>query len=187
MKSNHPELLITKAIINGDRNSFDKFYSSEYKRALFYVNQYIHDITIAEDITQESFVSLWEKRSYLDPDFPLLPYLYSILKNRSLNQLRKLANDQRVRNEWLKNEYKANITALTDESADIVIKFQLEEYIGEAFRDLPDKICDSFIQSRINGLSYQEIAKKKGVSVKVVEYHVSQALKLFRNKLKDFL
>ena len=187
MKQDREELMLTKAIIDGDKSSFNRFYSNEYKRALFYVNQYVHDIITAEDITQDSFTALWEKRNYLDPQFPLLPYLYSILKNKSINRLRKLANDNRLKNEWLKKEYQANLSALMDESSDAVIQFQLEEHISKAFKELPDKISDSFILSRVNGLSYQEIADKKGISVKVVEYHVTQALKLFREKLKEFL
>lgn len=179
--------MLTRSIIDGDRISFDLFYSSEYRRALFYVNQYLKDFPVAEDITQESFLSLWEKRAYLDPDFPLLPYLYSILKNRSINHLRKLSNDNRIKNELFKKECRANIVALSDDSSDVIIKFQLEEYIGKAIKELPDKFSDSFLQSRINGLSYNQIAEKKGVSVKVVEYHVTQALKLLKNKLKDFL
>jgi RNA polymerase sigma-70 factor (ECF subfamily) len=98
-----------------------------------------------------------------------------------------LTNDNRLKNEWLKKEYQANLSALMDESSDAVIQFQLEEHISKAFKELPDKISDSFILSRVNGLSYQEIADKKGISVKVVEYHVTQALKLFREKLKEFL
>lgn len=187
MKDKSKELLLTKSIINGDRRSFDNFYSAEYKRALFYVNQYIKDLPVSEDITQESFMSLWEKRSYIDPDFPLLPYLYSILKNKSINHLRKLSNDQRIKNEICKKEWRANIAALSDESSDAVIKLQLEEHICKAIKEIPGKFSDSFLQSRINGLSYNEIAEKKGISVKVVEYHVTQALKLLKSKLKDFL
>ena len=187
MKEKSEELQQTTAIINGDKASFDKLYTSEYKRALFYVNQYVKDLVIAQDITQDSFLSLWEKRRYIDPELPLLPYLYSILKNKTINQLRKLSNDRRIKGELSKREYRANIRALMDETSDVVIKFQLEEHLGRALRELPEKISDTFFLSRIKGLSYNDISEKKGVSVKVVEYHVTQALKLLKSKLKDFL
>ncbi|MEN6617917.1 MAG: RNA polymerase sigma-70 factor [Rikenellaceae bacterium] len=178
---------LMKSIINGNKRSFDIFYSKEYNKVLFFSVQYLHNRTLAEDVVQDSFIALWEKRSFLDMDFPIQPYLYSIVKNRCLNLLRKLANDKKIKNEVLQREYRASIIALTDDSSDAVIKFQLEEYIKKAYKDLPEKVSSTFILNRIHGMTYQEIAESKGISVKVVEYHITQALKLFRSRLRDFL
>jgi len=183
--SEEKELMIS--IINGDRRSFDTLYNKEYKKVLFYSIQYLHDKALAEDIAQDSFIALWEKRKLLDPEFPVQPYLYSIVKNRCLNLLRKLANDKRIRNEVLQKEYRASIISLTDDSSDVVVKFQLEEYIKKAYKELPEKVSSTFILNRMHGMTYQEIAESKGISIKVVEYHISQALKLFRIRLKDFI
>lgn len=183
--SEEKELMIS--IINGDRKSFDTLYNKEYRKVLFYSVQYLHDHALAEDIAQDSFIALWEKRKLLDPEFPIQPYLYSIVKNRCLNLLRKLANDKRIRNDMLQREYRASIISLTDESSDVVIKFQLEEYIKKAYKELPEKVSTSFTMNRMQGMTYQEIAESKGISVKVVEYHITQALKIFRIKLKEFL
>lgn len=178
---------LMESIISGNRNAFDIFYKKEYNKVLFYATQYLHNHSIAEDIAQESFMALWKKRGILDSAFPIQPYLYSIVKNRCLNMLRKLANDRKLKDELLKREYKASIIALTDESSDVVIKFQLEEYIKKTFDELPEKVSNTFILNRIHGMTYQEIAESKDISIKVVEYHITQALKLFRKKLKDFL
>jgi RNA polymerase sigma-70 factor (ECF subfamily) len=147
----------------------------------------VHNREIAEDIVQDSFASLWVNRGSLDIAYPLQPYLYSILRNRSINVLKRLALDQKIMSEITKREYRANIAALSDDSADTVIKFQLEEFINKAYLELPAKISSSFTDSRIKGMTYQEIADKKGVSVKVVEYHITQALKHFKIRLKEFL
>ena len=175
------------SIINGDKVSFDVFYKKEYNKVLFYAFQYLHSETLAEDIVQESFLALWEKRTLLDPSFPIQPYFYSIVKNRCLNLLRKLAHDKKLKDELLQREYRASIISLTDESSEIIIKFQLEEYIKNTFDELPEKVSTIFMLNRIQGMTYQEIAERKGVSVKVVEYHITQALKLFRKRLKEFL
>ncbi len=179
------ELMIS--IINGDKKSFDALYTKEYRKVIFYSLQYLHDRALAEDIAQDSFTALWEKRKMLDPEFPIQPYLYSIVKNRCLNLLRKLANDKRIRNELLQKEYRASIISLTDDSSDVVIKFQLEEYIKKAYKELPEKVSTTFIMNRMQGMTYQEIAESRGISVKVVEYHITQALRLFRIRLKEFL
>lgn len=187
MRQELENTVLMKSIINGDRKAFDTFYQKEFRKALFYTIQYIHNKDIAEDIVQESFLALWEKRAILDPAFPIQPYLYSVVKHKCMNSLRKLSNSRKVTDALLQREYKAGIIALSDNSSDVVVKFQLEEFIKKTFDELPQKVSSSFILSRIHGMTYQEIAEKKGISVKTVEYHITQSLKLFRERLKDFL
>jgi len=185
MKCNEEELV--RQVKDGNRRAFDRFYKSEYKKALFYTFQYVKNMELAQDITQDSFVALWQNRSLLDSSFPLQPYLYSILRNRSINALKRHTLDKKVMSDLATRELRANLEALNHDSSDTFIKNQLEEHIKKAYLELPDKISSSFKESRINGKTYQEIANEKGVSVKVVEYHITQALKHFRIKLKEFL
>ncbi len=185
MKCNDEDLV--RQVSNGNRRAFDRFYKSEYKKALFYTFQYMKNMELAQDIVQDSFVALWENRTLLDTSYPLQPYLYSILKNRSINALKRLSLDKRVMSDLAKREFRANLDALSHESSDSLVNTQLSEHITKAFLDLPEKISSSFKDSRIKGMTYQEIADEKGVSVKVIEYHITQALKHFRLKLKEFL
>lgn len=185
MKINQENLVAL--VKEGDRRAFNHFYEMEYKKAFFYTNNYVHNIEIAEDIVQDSFVSLWVNRASLDTTYPLQPYLYSILRNRSINVLKRLALDQKIKSEITKREYRASLVALTDDSADTLVRSQLEEFINRAYLELPSKISSSFMDSRLKGMTYQEIAQKEGVSVKVIEYHITQALKHFKIKLKEFL
>jgi len=178
---------LMEAIINGDHKAFDHFYKQEFKKSFYFALQYLHEKTLSEDVVQESFLILWEKRKSLDKSFPIQPYFYSILKSRCLNSLRKLTNGKRVSDSLTRREYLASITALNDDSSDIFIEFQLEEFINKTYHEIPDKMRSSFILNRFFGLSYSDIAKKKGISVKIVEYHITQSLKLFKKRLKDFL
>ncbi|MHC1780692.1 MAG: RNA polymerase sigma-70 factor [Bacteroidales bacterium] len=185
MKCNDEDLVLQ--VKNGNRRAFDRFYKSEFKKALFYTFQYMKNMEIAQDIVQDSFVALWENREQLDSKYPLQPYLYSILRNRSINALKRLTLDKRVMSDLARREFKANLDALSHDSSDSLVKRQLEEHITKAFFELPEKISSTFTDSRIKGMTYQEIAFEKGVSVKVIEYHITQALKHFRIKLKEFL
>ncbi len=178
---------LTILVINGNRRAFDLFYKKEYRKAFFYVMQYLKNSELTEDIVQDSFVAIWEKRASLDQDLPLQPYLYSILRNKSLNHLKRLSVDKRVMSNLAIREYKANLDALSHNSSDTLVQKQLEDYINRAFLDLPEKISSTFTDSRVKGMTYQEIAEKKGVSVKVVEYHITKAIKHFKIRLKDFL
>jgi RNA polymerase sigma-70 factor (ECF subfamily) len=64
---------------------------------------------------------------------------------------------------------------------------ELEKLIERTYALLPEKIRKTFIMSRKEGLSYEEIAQKTGITVKSVEYQISVALKVFRRKLKGYL
>ncbi len=185
MKCNDQDL--ATQVLNGDRRAFDRFYKSEFKKSLFYTFQYLKNMELARDIVQDSFAALWENRSLLDTRYPLQPYLYSILKNRSLNTLKRLSVDKKVMSNLARREFKANLDALSHDSSDSLVKTQLEEHIKKAYLDMPEKIASTFTESRLKGKTYQEIATEKGISVKVVEYHITQALKHFKIKLKEFL
>jgi len=185
MKSEDRELVLS--VIQGNKKAFDYFYNKEYKKTLFYAMQYLHNKDIAQDIVQDSFVSLWEKREFLDSNYPLQPYLYSIIRNNCINNLKRLSVDKRIMSDITKREYTVYLNALKDESAESLINFQLEEFISKAYLELPDKISSAFIDSRLRGMTYKEIAEKRGISVKTVEYHITQALKHFKIKLKEFI
>ncbi|MGE4415292.1 MAG: RNA polymerase sigma-70 factor [Bacteroidales bacterium] len=174
-------------ISGGDKMAFESFYLKEYKKAVFYAHQYLSDYNLAEDVVQDSFTTLWIKRSSLDPNYPVQPYLYSIIRNNTLNILKRLSIDNKVKDSILQREYKANLNALSHDSAQAVIAAELSEEIAKTLANMPETVSGSFIKSRIKGMTYKEIAENEGTSVKIVEYHITQALKIFREKLKDFL
>lgn len=178
---------LTLQIARGDQRAFEVFYKEEYKKAVFYANQYVKDYELAEDIVQDSFAILWNKRESLDPGYPVQPYLYSIIRNNTINNLKRLTVGSRVKGNIASRERYVNFLALSDDTAQNVVASELNECITRTFGKLPQKISKSFIKSRILGMSYKEIAEEEGTSVKVVEYHITQALKIFREKLKDFL
>jgi len=178
---------ITSLITQGNKKAFDSFYKAEYKKAVFYTNQYLHNYVLSEDVVQDSFVAVWLNRASLDSQLPVQPYLYSIIRNKAINLLKRLSVDQKVKSVLLKREYSASLSALSHDSAELLVASQLNEHISKVFSQLPENIYKTFVKSRIDGLSYREIAQQENVSVKVVEYHITQALKFFRLKLKDFL
>ncbi len=145
---------IVALVKSGDRRAFDHFYGMEYKKAFFYSFNYVHNREIAEDIVQDSFASLWINRNSLDPAYPLQPYLYSIIRNRSINVLKRLALDQKIMSEITKREHRANLAALTDDSADTLVRSQLEEFINKAYLELQPILSSSFTDSRVRGLTY---------------------------------
>jgi len=181
-----PEQLLISAIKAGDRKMFEVFFNAEYSNIKFFVCHYVKDYHAAEDITQETFLSVWKKRDILDSDQNIRSYIFAIARNKSLNYLRDKAT--RSSDNFDKIELRLSIESL---SGDYIISridsLDMERVIEKTFAILPEKIRETFILSRKYGHSYEEISIKLGISQKVVEHNISAALKIFRKQMRRYL
>ena len=129
---------------------------------------------MAKDYTQEVFTRIWDKRQQLDPDQSIKAYLYRIAHNLFVDNLKKRAVRESAMIEMSKSH---------DGSFEEFTNLQMD--IHNIIRRFPEPIKEVFCLSRFEGLKYNEIAEICGVSVKTVEYRISQALEIFRKKLGD--
>ncbi len=139
----------------------------------------MEDEQLAQDMVQDSFVNYWNKRDELAPDINAKAYLFTSVRNKSLEFLRR---------EKMKESHEENITHLETLRHDDDIEAEAEKYVRleriyAAIKTLPTKCQEVFSLSKINGLSYQEIAEYKGISIKTVENQIVRALKILREKL----
>ncbi len=177
---------IAKAIKDGNEEVFKAFFRSEFNNIAFFIGKYIKDPPTAQDIAQETFITLWNAREQINPALNLRTYTFTIAKNKALNFLRDNAKTRT--NSIEEREAAVNLLAL--DSISVVAKIEaleLEELIEKVYTLLPEKVKESFILNRQFGLTYEEIAKKKGISVKVVEYHIVSALQVFKKKLRGYI
>ena len=143
-------------------------YGSSIRNYLYYRSG---NTDIADDITQETFIRVWEKQiNYNEQKNRSL--LYKIANNLFIDYVRKnkLETDYL---EQLKFTYKNNIDA--DEENDILLK-----KCEKALADLTEKERTVFLMSRKDQLKYKEIAERLGITVKAVEKQMSGALKKLR-------
>ena len=151
-----------------------------YKPLVRYGNTYLKDSDEAEDIVQQVFVSLWEKRDQLDIHTSIRSILYKSVQNACLNKIKHL----KVRTSYAE-ELKA--TAVYTDSSDSVQATELNERIQLAMENMPEQCSRIFKMSRFEQLRYQEIADQLGLSVKTIENQMGKALKIVREELKDYL
>jgi RNA polymerase sigma-70 factor (ECF subfamily) len=176
---------LSDKIRKGDEQAFRVFYEAEFGNVVYFVRQYVNNADVAADIAQESLLSVWINRENIDPDRNLRAYLYVTARNKTLNLLK--SNSFKIHNIY-SGELDANIKALSDESLDDMLEaLTLRDLISKTYAGLPEDVKDCFMMNREYGLTYQEIADRKGVSVKSVEYKIKIALKTFKSKLKDYL
>jgi len=178
--------IIAEAIRNGNEEVFKAFFRAEFNNIVFFVNKYLHNIFSAQDIAQETFLALWNARKQINPALNIRTYTFTIAKNKALNFLRDTA---KMRQGTLEQQERAvNLLALDCVSLSEKIEaLELEQLIRQVYDILPEKMKESFILNRQFGLTYEEVAKKTGLSVKAVEYNIMSALQIFRRKLKTYL
>ena len=140
----------------------------------------------AENIVQDVFLVLWEKKDELEITYTLTTYLFTLVKNKCLSFLRHKLIEEEY-NLQMKEELSFKLYALESLDYSYQSETELQEVIKRALDALPERCREVFIKSRIEGLKYKEISEELGISVNTVENHIVTALKKLRIELKDYL
>lgn len=161
-----------------DEHSFEQAFRQFFPALCAYAHRFVPDIAAAEEVVQEVFAHLWEKREQVQVNTSLKSYLFRSVHNRCLNQLR----NEKVRS--------LHHQAHQDERAestfyDPAIEADVKTRVYEAIGRLPAQRGKIFRMSRFEALSYREIAEQLGLSPKTVEAQMSKALGQLREWLKD--
>ena len=171
---------LVASLQNGDDKAYKQLFLKYYSPLCEYASQFISDDN-AEELVQELMAFIWEIRENLVIETSLKSYLFIATKHRCLNLIRKHQYYQRVHSkiyEKLKDQF--------DDPDNYMIN-ELGEKIQKAIEELPDNFRETFIMSRFGDFTNVKIAAQLDVSVKTVEYRISQSLKILRVKLKDYL
>ncbi len=156
-----------------DERAFDALFRHYSALVYRFAFSYLKSRPAAEEIVQECFIKIWEKRAQLRDDVPLKGYLFTTAHHAVLNELRRDQHHLRLSGE---------VAAAGPASVANEAEYQEMEALYQAALDrLPPKQREVFVLSRQLGLSYPEIAERQGVSVKTVEAHIMQALKTMRS------
>ncbi len=156
-----------------DERAFDALFRHYSALVYRFAFSYLKSRPAAEEIVQECFIKIWEKRAQLRDDVPLKGYLFTTAHHAVLNELRRDQHHLRLNGE---------VAAAGPASVANEAEYQeMEALYQAALNRLPPKQREVFVLSRQLGLSYPEIAARQGVSVKTVEAHIMQALKTMRN------
>ncbi|MDR2809357.1 MAG: RNA polymerase sigma-70 factor [Tannerellaceae bacterium] len=176
------DMLLRKISENDDSDAFRLLFEHFYAPLCLYAGRYISDRPEREDIVQDVFSAIWEKRRYILPNTSAGKYLASCVKNSSLNYLRRQSYLQ---------EYRScadNAAPLYDEGREEPYLLQeLEELLDRTLRKLPEAYRLAFVMSRFEEKSSAEIAQVMHVSVRTVERYRAHATEILRDELKDYL
>lgn len=152
----------------GLKGLFEKYYHVLFIKSV----QIVGYREVAEEITQDIFIKLWEKRDQLHIKSSVRAYLMQAVKNQSINYITS------PRTQWQTQEIPENLESSTDEDTK-----ELEHLIELAISRLPDRCRTVFRLSRFGQMTYQEIADQLGISKETVKSQIKTALTRIRSDL----
>ena len=165
-------------LIGGDEDAFCELYATYKNRLIYFAMRFLKSREYAEDVFQDAFTVVWQSRRFINPDASFSSYLYTIMRNRILNQLRNAANEEK-----LKESILSQALDYTEDTKREVMLNDLKSLISHALQQLTPRQREIFEMSREAQLSHKEIADKLGISINTVQEHISTSLKLIRTYL----
>ena len=164
----------------GNERAFDTVYKHYYGSLFAFASQYV-SASDCEEMVQDAMMWLWENRQTIANELTLKSLLFTIVKNKCINNV----SHQQVKNrvhEKLYQQFSAQF-----EDLDFYVHGELMEKLDQAIKKLPVDYRKAFEMNRFEDMTYKQIATKLDVSEKTIAYRISQALKILRIELKDFL
>lgn len=169
-------------IKNGNEAAFEKIFKMYFKNLHAFAYTFTKDDVIAEEMVQNVFFKIWEKKDQLQIDDSLKAYLYRSVHNESLNHLKHL----KIKTSF-QIQYSGNMESSNQDASNQMMASELEDKIQKAINELPQQCRTIFQMSRFEHLKYQQIADQLNISIKTVENQMGKALKVLRLKLVEYL
>lgn len=157
-----------------------KFLFDEYYTSLFYyANRIVKNSEVADDITQEVFISLWDKKS----DFKfhsIAGFLYTSVRFKCMNYLR--TENKRSQ----KHVEMSVVDRIQVDDRLCLIEEDMIRQIKKEINSMPEQRRKVF-ELHVTGYGQQEIADELGISVNTVKTHKLKARQYLKEQLKDSL
>ena len=167
--------LFIERLIKGEEDSYTYLIDTYHHRLCVYANSLVNDKYQAEDIVQNVFIRTWEKRKNLKPNFALKGFLYKSVHNEFIDQYRK-----RKAVTALEKKYIEELERFVEK--DDIFFEKLLSIVHREIQNLPPKCKKIFLMSKQQGFSNLEIAEHLNVSIKTIEYHITKAFAILRQR-----
>lgn len=137
---------------------------------------------LAEEVVHEVFIKYWKHQKEIQIRSSLRAYLQTITRNLAIDRLRSISRN-RLKSHALEGDYTTDYA----QPHDILIGQETQHLIEAAIEALPPQGKLIFRMSREHEMSYSEIAKLLGLSIKTIEAHMGRSLKCLRKRLQHTL
>lgn len=172
-KLEEKELLIK--LKEGDEYAFIQVYNENRNKIYSYAYQLSKSASTAEEIVQEVFIRIWQKRDQINEELNFPAYLKKITLNHVLNHLKKVAREKS-----LQEQVYHTIEQSANRTEDLLLEKELRKIYIDAIAQLPPQKKIIYQLSRTEELSHDEIAKQLNISKNTVKNHMVEASRFIR-------
>lgn len=180
------EFELLKRLQSGDQQDFEVLYQNYSQEIYRKLVKMVKNITLAEELTQDVFVKLWNKREVINIEQPFRYYLLTLTNNIAVDFYRKAARERKLQDEII-----AASTELYNPTEDQIYYKETKELMDNAIDSLPAQQKIVFTLCKIEGKSYEEVSKLLDISTSTISNHIVKATKsikiYFFNQKKGFL
>lgn len=169
---------LIQSLKNSDEAAFTEIYHRYWKLMFAVAANKLNDLAVAEDLVQDVFADIWNRRHTIAVDGPLRAYLAVAMKYKVI--------DARLRRSRITAHASsaAEMQETADNSLEQKVHFdELRNKLARLVADLPEKARLVYQLSREEGFAHREIARHLQISEKNVEYHLYRAIKSLRIRL----
>ena len=160
---------------DGDEQAFIQIYNQYRSKIYTYAHSLVKSTDTAEEIVQQVFIKIWQKKEQINPDLSFNAYLKKITLNHVLNYLKKASREKTLQEQIF--NYAEEDTANAD---DYLLEKELRKIYMAAIEQLPAQKKLIYQMSRTQELSHEEIALKLNISKNTVKNHMVEATKGIR-------
>lgn len=176
MSSNESSLLLS--IASGDELSYTRIVEKYWQKVLQHALSFVKSYAVAEELTQDIFIQIWEKRNKLSEVNSFENYLFIVSRNLIISHIRKKLTET----DSLKAEKLQELFFKPDEQYEYQ---ELVKIINEGAALLPEPRRSVFLLSRIEGRDTDYISKELGMATRTVRWHLLNALNFLRKYLHN--
>lgn len=170
-----------EGIRQGDEKSLESLFRAYFDDLCEFAQYHVGSSEAAEDLVQNIFCDLWDRRRSWRPKGTVQAYLYRAVRNKSLDWLKH----QRVRRQW-EGEQEAIRRPIHAGPEDLLQHTELVREMEQAVADLPERRRLVYTMIRHQNMSYAEVAAALNISKKTVENQMGRAMKFLRERLATF-
>jgi len=170
---------LIEALKTGDSKAYTFLVNAYHHKLCVYAYSFTHDHNLSEDIVQNVFMRIWNKRKNLKDDFVIISFLYKSVYNEFIDQYRSKKSTYPLEKKYI-DALNTIVENEDEHSIENIIKLVKRE-----IQNLPPKCKEIFLLSKDEGLTNIEIAEYKNVSIKSVEAHITKAYSILRSTLGE--
>jgi RNA polymerase sigma-19 factor, ECF subfamily len=168
----------------GDELAFETLFRAHAAALCDFAFSYVRSREIAEEVVQDLFCWIWEQRFTLEMPHGVRPWLFTAVRNRSLNAVRNIRAGIALE-ERLVRETRAR-SAVVQPDAELAAR-ELSVAVAAIVAMMTPRCREAFVLIREHGMSYAEAAHVMGISAKTVEIHMTRAMTILRAGLAGLI